>query len=63
MTREIKSAKIKGQFNIDIVTSAALERYLDEQVNTFGLAVAALAAKDPKRFVTHQDHDYVRQDD
>jgi hypothetical protein len=60
MTREIKATSVNGQFNIDIVTSGALETYLGERVNTFGSAVAALVEKDPKRFITNQDHDYGR---
>jgi hypothetical protein len=63
MTREIKSAKVDGQFNIDIVTSDAFENYLDQRVNTFASAVAAIAENDPQRFVTHQDHDYGQKDD
>jgi hypothetical protein len=63
MTREIKSAKIDGRFNIDIVTSDALEEYLGEHVNAFGSAVTELAEADPKRFVTHEDHDYATRDD
>ena len=63
MTREIKSAKVDGQFNIDIVTSDAFESYLDQRVNTFASAVAAIAENDPQRFVTHQDHDYGLNDD
>lgn len=62
-TREIKSAKIDGQFNIDIVTSKAFAEYLEKRVNAFGSAVAELAANDPQRFITHQDHDYTRQGD
>lgn len=62
MTREIKSAKIDGQFNIDIVSSASLQKYLDERVNLFASSVAALAEENPKRFVTHEDHDYRRSD-
>lgn len=62
MTREIKSAKIDGRFNIDIVTSDALERYLDERVIAFVSAVAELAEADPKRFVAHVDHDYRPRD-
>lgn len=61
MTREIKSSKIDGQFNIDVVTSSALARYFDERVKTFGDAVAALAESVPQRFVTHEDHGYVSQ--
>lgn len=63
VTREIKSAKIDGQFNIDIVTSKAFAEYLEKRVNAFGSAVAELAANDPQRFITHQDHDYTRQGD
>ncbi|WP_460662484.1 hypothetical protein [Kribbella swartbergensis] len=58
--REIKSAKIDGRFRIDVVNSASLGQYLDERVNTFMSAVGALAAGDPRRFVTHQDHGYNR---
>lgn len=63
MTREIKSAKVDGQFNIDIVTSDAFDNYLDQRVNTFVSAVAPIAENDPQRFVTHQDYDYRRKDD
>lgn len=55
MTREIKSAKVDGQFNIDIVTSDAFDSYLDQRVDLFASAVKAIAEKDPGRFVTHQD--------
>lgn len=59
VTRQIKSTKIDGQFNVDVVTYESLEKYLDERVNTFGQAVAALAEEHPQRFVTHQDHSYM----
>lgn len=59
VTREIQSAKVEGQFNIDVVTFSALDRYLSERVNGFGDAVAALAQGAPQRFVTHEDHAYV----
>lgn len=59
MSREIKSSKIDGQFNIDVVTSDALHEYIDKRVNVFATAVAAIAEKDPQRFVTHQDHSYI----
>ncbi|MGP5397769.1 hypothetical protein [Arthrobacter rhombi] len=62
MTREIKSATIDGKFNIDIVTSDALEDYLDRRVNTFASAVAVLAENAPERFVTHQDHTYKQKE-
>ena len=62
MTREIKSTKVNGQFNLDIVTSTALERFLEERVNRFGSAVTAIAEKDPQRFVTHEDSAYRRQE-
>jgi hypothetical protein len=62
MTREIKSAKVDGRFNIDIVTSDALVEYLAKRVNAFGSAVAELAEADPKRFVTHEDHEYTPRD-
>lgn len=58
VTREIMSTKVNGQFNIDIVTAAMLKDYLHERVNTFGLAVASLAQRDPQRFITHIDHEY-----
>ncbi|MHA7156292.1 hypothetical protein [Arthrobacter sp. TMN-50] len=58
ITREIKSTKIDGQFNIDVVTSSALEQYLAERVNLFADGVAELAKKDPQRFVTHEDLNY-----
>lgn len=63
VTREIKSAKVDGQFNIDIVSSVSLGRYLAERVNTFGDAAAALAESDPQRFITHEDHKYVPRED
>lgn len=56
MSREIKSTKVDGQFNIDIVTAHALEGYLDQRVNVFASAVAAVAENDPQRFVSHQDY-------
>lgn len=59
VTREIKSAKVDGQFNIDVVTSSAMSAYLDERVVSFGSAVAALAESEPRRFVAHEDHGYV----
>jgi len=61
MAREIKAAKIDGKFNIDVVTYAALSRYLDERVNKFCDEVAELAVADPRRFVTHQDYGFQRQ--
>lgn len=62
MSREIKSTKVDGQFNIDIVTSDALEQFLDQRVNVFASAVAAIAERDPQRFITHEDHAYKRKD-
>lgn len=62
MSREIKSTKVDGQFNIDIVTSDALEKYLDQRLNVFASGVAAIAENDPQRFITHQDHAYKRKD-
>ena len=62
-TREIKSSKVDGKFNIDIVTSDALERFLTERVVAFGSAVASVAAQDPQRFVNHEDHDYAQSAD
>ncbi|MGP5607134.1 hypothetical protein, partial [Arthrobacter rhombi] len=62
MTRELKSAKIDGKFNIDIVTSDALGDYLDKRVNTFASAVAAIAENAPERFVTHQNHGYKQKE-
>lgn len=61
MAREIKAANIDGKFNIDVVTYAALSRYLDERVNKFCDEVARRAAGDPRRFVTHQDYGFQRQ--
>lgn len=63
LTREIKSAKVDGQFNIDIVTYAALEDYVAQRIDTFTSAVAAVAKNDPQRFITHQDHSYERGQD
>lgn len=59
VTRQIKSAKVDGQFNIDVVNSAELENYLNERVHRFGNAVARLAEENPQRFVTHKDYTYV----
>jgi len=61
MAREIKAAKIDGKFNIDVVTYAALSRYLDERVNKICDQVAELAVADPRRFITHQDYGFQRQ--
>lgn len=58
MTREIRSSRVDGQFNIDIVTSSSLSTYLDERVNIFGNAVARIAESDPARFIAHEDHAY-----
>ncbi len=63
VTREIKSAKIDGQFNLDVVNSAALDDYLKERVHLFSNAVARLAEENPQRFVTHEDLTYVRAPD
>jgi len=63
VTREIKSAKIDGQFNLDVVNSAALDDYLEERVHLFSNAVARLAEENPQRFVTHEDLTYVRTPD
>lgn len=60
VTREIRSAKVDGQFNLDVVNSASLDRYLRERVHLFGNAVASLAEEDPKRFVAHQDLSFAR---
>ena len=60
VTREIRSAEIDGQFNLDVVNSAALDSYLNERVHLFGNAVASLAGGDPQRFITHEDLSYVR---
>lgn len=58
VTREIKSAKVDGQFNIDVVSAGSLSTYLADRVNKFGNAVAEIASNDPQRFVSHQDHEY-----
>lgn len=58
VTREIKSAKTDGQFNIDVVSAGSLSNYLADRVNKFGDAVGEIATSDPQRFVTHQDHEY-----
>jgi len=63
VTRQIKAAKVNGQFNIDVVTSDSLGDYLDQRVISFGQAVAALAEANPQRFVNHEDLEYVRPDD
>jgi len=60
VTREIKSSKIDGRVNIDVVTANALEEYI-ERVNSFGRAVAELVEADPHRFVAHEDHGYTRE--
>lgn len=59
VTRQIESTKVNGQFNIDIVNSASFDKFLTERVNRFADAAAALAERDPQRFITHEDHDYV----
>lgn len=61
LTREIKSAKVDGQFNIDVVNATSLANYLDQRISRFAEQVATQAHQDPKRFITHQDHDYVRR--
>jgi hypothetical protein len=33
VTRELRSTKIDGQFNLDVVNSAALDRYMSERVH------------------------------
>ncbi len=58
VTREIKSAKVDGQFNIDVVSARSLSTYLADRVNKFGNAVGEIARNDPGRFVRHQDHEY-----
>ncbi len=58
VTREIKSAKVDGQFNIDVVSAGSLSTYLADRVNKFGNAVGEIACNDPQRFVSHQDHEY-----
>lgn len=58
ISREIKSANVDGQFNIDIVTSGAFKDYLNQRVNAFALSVAEIAEKDPQRFIAHQDLSY-----
>jgi hypothetical protein len=61
MTREIKSSKIDGQFNIDVVTHGALPGFLNERVNRFCNDVAKLATSDPQRFVNNQDYGFKRE--
>lgn len=48
VTREIKSAKVDGQFNIDVVSAGSLSTYLADRVNKFGNAVAEIASNDPQ---------------
>ena len=49
VTREIKSAKVDGQFNIDVVSAGSLSTYLADRVNKFGNAVAEIASNDPSQ--------------
>lgn len=63
VTREIKSDKVDGQFNIDIVRTSSFADYVDDRITRFGNAVVALAEQDPKRFITHEDHNFAGSTD
>jgi hypothetical protein len=60
MTRQIKAKNVDGQFYVDVVSADSVADYLAQRVGIFADAVAEIAAADPQRFVTHQDHSYVR---
>lgn len=58
MTRHIQSAKITGQFYVDVVSHEHLADYLEQRINVFGRQVKALAEANPNRFVTRIDHSF-----
>jgi hypothetical protein len=55
MARSIRSKTVEGRFRIEVVNQDHLAEYLKSRVLGFSEAVAALAARDPRRFVTERD--------
>lgn len=59
LSREIKSKKVDGKFNMYVVSSDNLDEFLEMQVERFASGIAELAESDPQRFITREDHSFV----
>lgn len=54
MSRQLKAAKITGDFSVDVVTDLALDDYLSERVVGFAEAVAGAVETNPESFKSNE---------